>query len=70
MQSGVLCSSYRLPSINVQKTNFDAPSSVQSTLAGDTMVNDGHVIHMDCVLNITNQEVLELQSSSYTHKVT
>ena len=69
MQSDVLCSSYQLPSINIQKTNFDAPSPVQSTLVGDTMVNDGHVIHMDCVLNITKQEVLEFQPSSYTHKV-
>ena len=50
--------------------NFDAPSPVQPTLAGDTMVNDGHVIHMDDVLNVTKQEVLEFQPSSYTHKVT
>ena len=50
--------------------NFDAPSPVQPTLAGDTMVNDGHVIHMDDVLNVTKQEVLEFQLPSYTHKVT
>ena len=50
--------------------NFDVPSPVQPTLAGDTMVNDGHVIHMDDVLNVTKQEVLEFHPPSYTHKVT
>ena len=52
--------------------NLDAPlpisMPIQSTLAGDTM-HDGHVLHMGNVLSVTKHEVLEFQSSGYTHKV-